>query len=97
MGTEIALEIDLAPPDRPVKLAGGKLKISRPKAPSTLIKLRAVVVRLEDEGPAPGGRQDGRVRGMGVRFVDADQDILERLIAAAHAATVDLPPRGQSR
>lgn len=49
------------------------------------IKVKAEVVRIEEEIGETGSRSDGRARGMGLRFVEADPDELRRLVALAEA------------
>ncbi len=47
------------------------------------IKLRAKVVRVEEEPPTTGSRVTARVQGMGLMFLDSDPGEVSRLVSLA--------------
>lgn len=55
------------------------------------IRVAAEVVRVEEEQAETGSRTDGRSRGMGLRFLEADPREMERLIALAEAMAKEAP------
>jgi len=49
------------------------------------IRLQAEVVRVEESWGETGSRQEGRTRGMGLRFVTNEPGEMERLLALARS------------
>lgn len=88
VGTLVDLEIDVGPTVRPLRFGSVEVPVSSLASPD-LLRFRAEVVRVESEAPGPSGR----VRGMGLRFIDPDPDAVQRLVEQAEVATRDLISR----
>lgn len=89
IGTLLNVEIDIGRPARPLKFGDFEVPLKLKQA-KEILRFRAEVVRVESEAPAPGSRFTGRVRGMGLRFIDPDPKSLRRLVDQAEVATRDL-------
>lgn len=57
----------------------------RPGPGSRPIHIKAEVVRVEEAWGETGSRQEGRARGMGLRFVASDPKEIDRLLAVARS------------